>query len=189
MRQSKRTGWGGPREGAGQPRKEPTTVVRLPIDLAEAARRAAAARSGSNSGIGAFLNGVVRTSATSPLVTPSVACGFPSPAEDHLDQALDLNELHGIGRPEIILVRAEGESMTGARIFPGDVVIVNRALEPRNGSIVVACLNGEFTLKTYQRRGGRVTLKAENPAFPNIEVPEAAEFFIWGVVTGSTRVF
>lgn len=67
MRQSKRTGWGGPREGAGPPFKEPTKVVRLPVDLADAARRAAEARGGSGSGIGAFLKGEVRTSASASL--------------------------------------------------------------------------------------------------------------------------
>lgn len=72
MRQSKRTSWGGPREGAGRPPAEPTKVVRLPLDIAEAARRAAAARGGSGSGIGAFLKGEVRTTASAPLVTASV---------------------------------------------------------------------------------------------------------------------
>lgn len=189
MRQSKRTGWGGPREGAGQPRKEPTTVVRLPVDLAEAARRAAAARGGSGSGIGAFLKGEVRVSASAPLVTASVACGFPSPAEDSLERPLDLNELHGIGAPSVFLVRVAGESMTGRGLFPGDVAVVDKAREPKSGCIVVACLNGDFTMKTYLRRAGRVVLKAENPAFPDIEVPAEADFQVWGVVTGSSRVF
>ncbi len=189
MRQSKRTGWGGPREGAGPPFKEPTKVVRLPVDLADAARRAAEARGGSGSGIGAFLKGEVRTSASAPLVTASVACGFPSPAEDHLERPLDLNELHGIGSPSVFLVRVVGESMTGRGLFPGDVAVVDKAKQPRNGSIVVACLNGDFTMKTYHRRGERVTLKAENPAFPNIEVPAEADFQVWGVVTGSSRTF
>lgn len=189
MRQSKRTGWGGPREGAGKPPGEPTKVVRLPVDIAEAARRAAEARGGNASGIGAFLKGEVRTSASAPLVTGSVACGFPSPAEDHLDRALDLNELHGIGRPDVFLVRVAGESMTGRGLFPGDVAIVSKGAPAKNGCIVVACLNGDFTMKTYQKRGNRVKLKAENPAFPDIDVPEEAEFQVWGVVTGLSRTF
>lgn len=181
---------GGPRPNSGRPRKAvPSEVVRLPVDLAEAARRMAAARNGQASGIGAFLQGEARTHATAPLISTSVACGFPSPAEDHLERRLDLNELHGIGLPEVILVRAAGDSMTGRKIFDGDVVIVNRAKEVRHGCIVVACLNGEFTMKTYIKRGKKVILQAENPAFANIEVPELAEFFIWGVVTGVTRVF
>ena len=118
-----------------------------------------------------------------------VACGFPSPAEDHLERPLDLNELHGIGSPSVFLVRVAGESMIGRGLFPGDVAVVDKAKPPRNGCIVVACLNGDFTMKTYHRRGERVTLKAENPAFPNIEVPAEADFQVWGVVTGSSRTF
>lgn len=112
----------------------------------------------------------MRLSASAPLVTASVACGFPSPAEDHLERPLDLNELYRIDSPSVFLVRVAGESMTGRGLFPGDVAVVDKAKPPRNDCIVVACLNGDFTMKTYQRRGERVTLKAENPAFPNIEV-------------------
>ncbi len=180
----------GSRNGVmGRPPSEPTKVVRLPVDLADVARRIAENRSGAGGGIGAFMKGEVRLSASAPLVTASVACGFPSPAEDHLDRALDMNELHGIGRPEVILVRVVGESMTGRGIYPDDIVTVNKALEPRNGCIVVACLNGDFTLKTYFKRKGKIILQPENPAFPVIEVPDAAEFFIWGVVTNCTKVF
>lgn len=178
---------GGPRPNSGRPR-HPTKVLRLPLDIADMAQRLAA-RSGNSSGIGEFLKGEARTKATSPLMTVSVACGFPSPAEDHLEKALDLNELHGIGRTEIFLLRSAGESMIGRGIYPNDILVVNRALEPKNGCIVVACVNGESTLKTFIRRGNRITLQAENPAFPNIDVPEQADFFVWGVVTGITRVF
>lgn len=186
--QHNRPGRGGSRPGTGQPKKAPTKVVRLREDIAEAALWMQN-RGGTAGGIGAFLKGEVRSSATSPLVTASVACGFPSPAEDHLERPIDMNELHGIGRPEVILVRVVGESMTGRGIHPDDIVTVNKALEPRNGCIVVACLNGEFTLKTYFKRGGKVILQPENPAFPVIEVPELADFYIWGVVTNCTRVF
>lgn len=89
----------------------------------------------------------------------------------------------------MFLVRVAGESMIGRGLFPGDIAVVDKAREPKSGCIVVACLNGEFTLKTYLHRGGRVVLQAENPAFPDIEVPEAADFQVWGVVTGSSRVF
>lgn len=184
---------GGARPGAGRKvgsrHAEPTTVVRLPVDLATVARRIAENRSGAGGGVGAFINGEARTSATSPLVSASVACGFPSPAEDHLDRKLCMNEFHGVGRPEVLFIRAVGESMIGRGIFHDDIVTVNKAIEPRNGCIVVACLNGDFLLKTYFKRGGKVILQPENPAFPTIEVPEAADFFIWGVVTNSTKSF
>lgn len=184
---------GGARPGAGRKHgskhAEPTTVLRLPVDLATVARRIAESRNGAGGGVGAFMKGEVRLSASAPLVTASVACGFPSPAEDHLERPLDLNELHGIGSPSVFLVRVAGESMTGRGLFPGDVAVVDKAKPPRNGCIVVACLNGEFTMKTYQRRGECVMLKTENPAFPNIEVPAEADFQVWGVVTGSSRTF
>ncbi len=189
MERRKATGWGGRRDGAGKPRGDPTKIMRLPVDLADAARRAAAARGGNGSGIGAFVKDEVRVSASAPLVTASVACGFPSPAEDSLERALDLNELHGIGRPNVFPVRVAGENMSGRGLFPGDVAIVSKGTAPRNGCIIVACLNGDFTMKTYLRRGGRVILKAETPAFPDIEVPAEADFQVWGVVTGSSRVF
>ncbi len=180
----------GSRNGVmGRPPTEPTKVVRLPVDLADAARRAAEARGGNASGIGAFLKGEARTSASAPLVTASVACGFPSPAEDHLERPLDLNELHGIGRADVFLVRVAGESMIGRGLFPGDVAVVSKATQPRNGCIVVACINGDFTMKTYYRRGNRVKLKAENPAHADIDVPEEADFQVWGVVTGLSRTF
>lgn len=184
---------GGRRPGAGRKpgsrHAEPTTVVRLPVDLAAAARRVAEARGGSGSGIGAFLRSEARSTAAAPLMTEAVACGFPSPAEDSLESPLDLNELHGIGAPSVFLVRVAGESMIGRGLFPGDIAVVDKARAPKSGCIVVACLNGEFTLKTYIRRNGRVILQAENPAFPDIEVPDAADFQVWGVVTGSSRLF
>lgn len=79
--------------------------------------------------------------------------------------------------------------MTGRGLYPGDIAVVDKARQPRSGCIVVACLNGDFTMKTYLRRDGEVILKAENPAYPDIAVPEEAEFQVWGVVTGSSRVF
>ena len=184
------TGRGGARPGSGRrsgSKAPPSKVVRLPVDLAEAARQAAAARGGNASGIGAFLRGEARTDATAPLMSSTVACGFPSPAEDHLERPLDLNELHGIGTPSVFLVRVQGESMRDAGMLPGDVVIVDKSREVQSGNVVVACLNGDFTLKRFIRKRGRIVLHPENPAFPDIEVPEAADFQVWGVVTGLSR--
>ncbi|WP_375462176.1 LexA family protein [uncultured Enterovirga sp.] len=158
------------------------------MEIADQARRMAAARGGSASGIGAFLKGEARTRAKAALVTSTVACGFPSPADDYLDTPLDMNELLGIGLPSVFLVRVAGESMTGAGLYPGDYAVVNKAAEVKSGCIVVACLNGEFTLKRLEKRAGRVVLCPENPAFPEIEVPAEADFSVWGVVTGMSRV-
>lgn len=170
----------------GRPPSEPTKVVRLPVPIADLARRMAA-RGNTSSGIEAFLNVDPRSSAQVPLVTSSIACGFPSPAEADLESPLDFNELLGASLPSVFAVRVAGESMIQAGLFPGDIAVVDRAVPVTPGCIVVACLNGEFTMKTYQKRRGRVILHPENPAFPDIEVPETADFEIWGVVTDSIR--
>lgn len=188
MRQSKRTGWGGPREGAGQPKKEPTTVVRLPVEIADMARRMAA-RGGSSSGIGAFLNVEARTAGAVPFVAGSVACGFPSPAEADLENPLDFNELMSAHLPSVFAVRVTGESMIEAGLFPGDIAVVDKAAPVRSGCVIVACLNGEFTLKRYILKGEQVILRPENEAFSDIPVSPKAEFEIWGVVIRSVRMF
>jgi len=81
------------------------------------------------------------------------------------------------------VVRAEGESMLGAGIFPGDYLVVDRSLTPRPGNIVIAALDGEFTVKRLKRAGGKYLLVPENPAYPTVAVDENSELSIWGVVT------
>ena len=122
-----------------------------------------------------------------PLAGNTVAAGFPSPADDFIDQALDFNKMLVENPAATFAVRVAGQSMTGAGIFPNDIAIVNRARNPVNGSIVVAIVDGEFTLKRYRLKNGQITLQAENPAFPDIEITEGMDFEIWGVVTNSIR--
>ncbi|HPC48368.1 MAG TPA: translesion error-prone DNA polymerase V autoproteolytic subunit, partial [Deltaproteobacteria bacterium] len=94
-----------------------------------------------------------RESLSVPLYTARVSAGFPSPADAFVDGRLDLNE-HLVAHPAAtFFVRVEGTSMIDAGIHPGDILIVDRALEPRNGSVVVAVLDGEFTVKRYRRSG------------------------------------
>lgn len=114
---------------------------------------------------------------------PSVSAGFPSPAEDYVEKNLDLNELLIAHPAATFFVRVEGESMAGAQIHTGDILVVDRALSPANGSIVIAVLNGEFTVKRVQIKGKRLFLVPENPAFTPIEVVKEADFQVWGVVT------
>jgi hypothetical protein len=87
-------------------------------------------------------------------------CGFPSPADDYLDRPLDFNELIIENAAATFAVRVEGESMIGVGIFPGDIAVVNRARQPTDQCIVVALLDGEFTIKRYRRRGARVWIGA-----------------------------
>lgn len=123
-----------------------------------------------------------------PLVG-SVRAGFPSPAEDLGAQPIDLTrEL--ISHPQAtFLLRARGTSMVEAGIFDNDILVVDRAIPPRHGQIVVAVLEGEFTVKTLIRRGASVRLQAANPAFADIVPAPGQSLEIWGVVTAAIRQF
>ncbi len=123
-----------------------------------------------------------------PLVGAVAECGFPSPADDYLDRPLDFNELLIENVPATFAVRIAGDSMIGIGLFPGDIAIVNRAKAVVDGAIVVALVDGEFTLKRYRKRGSRVWLQPENPAFKDIEVLDGMTFEVWGVVTRSIRM-
>lgn len=117
-----------------------------------------------------------------PLYRSQVAAGFPSPADDYLEDSLDLNELLISHPAATFLVRASGESMLGVGIHPGDVMVVDRSVDPSDGKIVIAVVDAELTVKRFRRQAGRVFLQAENPAFPNIDIDEAQDFRVWGVV-------
>ncbi len=118
-----------------------------------------------------------------------IAAGFPSPAEDHAVQRLDLMaEL--IKHPQAtFLLRVRGESMKDAGIFDNDVVLVDRAITPRSGHIVIAVVDGEFVCKTLWQRSGRMKLKAANVTFPDINPADGQTVEIWGVVVASIKQF
>lgn len=179
---------GGRRSGAGRPRGVETKVVRLPVPLADLARRLAdrGIRAGD---VNAFLDVEGHLAQTVPLVGAIAACGFPSPADDYLDRPLDFNELLITHPAATFAVRVSGFSMTGAGIFPGDIAVADRAVTPYHECIVLALLDGEFTIKRYLTKGGTITLHPENPEFRDIVVGEGQEFEIWGVVTNSIRKF
>ena len=117
-----------------------------------------------------------------PLLLTRVPAGFPSPADDYVDQILDLNEFvdADVGT---YYFRCEGESMTGAGIFPGDVLVVKRGAEPRSGDVVIAELDGDFTVKRWVKAGRRMWLMPEADGFPEIEVLPGHELVVYGVVT------
>ena len=118
-----------------------------------------------------------------PLYLAPVSAGFPSPAEDYLDKALDLNELLVAHPAATFYVRASGDSMRDAGIHSGDILVVDRAVEPTHGRVVIAALNGELTVKRLRHTGGRLFLVPENPDYAPLEVAPEASFEIWGVVT------
>jgi len=120
-----------------------------------------------------------------PLFDAGVSAGFPSPAADYEQERLDLNR-HLIKNPAAtFFVRAVGDSMIGAGIHTGDLLIVDRSAEPRDKNIVIAVINGELTVKRLRIRKRRVTLEPENTAYPVQEISEEAEFEVWGVVTSA----
>ena len=177
---------GGRRPGAGRRFKygEPTQPLRVPRSLAPAVERWLAGRGPAP----AAGETVSRPDPAAPplalvLYGARVPAGFPSPAEDHIEGRLDLNR-HLIRHPAAtFFVRASGDSMLGAGIHPGDLLVVDRSLEPTHGKVVIAVVDGELTVKRLDIRDGRVRLLAENDRYPPIACAEDADLRIWGVVT------
>ncbi len=118
-----------------------------------------------------------------PLYAARVAAGFPSPADDYIEGKLDLNQ-HLVKHPAAtFFVRVEGDSMIGAGIHSGDILVVDRSLKPCHGKIVIAVLDGELTVKRLEQRKGVLRLLPENNSYQAIEITDAMDFTIWGVVT------
>ena len=118
-----------------------------------------------------------------PLLLSRVAAGFPSPAEDYVEQFLDLND-HLITHPAAtFFVRAVGYSMADAGIHPGDLLVVDRSAQVLDGDVAVCRLDGEFTVKRFRRRRDGIVLEPANGAHQSIAVSPHAEFEIWGKVT------
>ncbi|MDO5878142.1 MULTISPECIES: translesion error-prone DNA polymerase V autoproteolytic subunit [Paenarthrobacter] len=116
-----------------------------------------------------------------PLAPVAVAAGYPSPAQDYFQDRIDLNEHLFKDVTNTVIVRIVGQSMEQAGISDGDELVVNRALEPTDGSVVVAVLDGELTIKRLRITPSGVVLQADNPTFPDIKVPASADLSIFGV--------
>jgi len=118
-------------------------------------------------------------------VDGGIKAGFPSPAQDYLDAAIDLNrEL--VRHPESTFYgKIKGLSMQDARLYDGDIVVIDKSLQPRSGDIVVCSIDGEFTIKTLEMEGEVIWLVPANKDFPRIKVTKENDFQIWGVVTSS----
>lgn len=176
---------GGARLGAGRPAnsgpyREPTQVMRVPLSLTPQLRAWLAAHA---AGAEARPCALAPPRLPRPLYASRVQAGFPSPADDYVEGVLDLNE-HLIRHPAATyFVRATGDSMLGAGIHPGDLLVVDRAIEPTDGRVVIAVLDGELTVKRLRLRDGLVQLVPENPAYTPITLASDAELIVWGVVT------
>ncbi|MDP8268091.1 MAG: translesion error-prone DNA polymerase V autoproteolytic subunit [Candidatus Tenebribacter davisii] len=129
-----------------------------------------------------IFNCKISTSLPRPLLGNEVPAGFPSPAQDYIEENLDLNE-HLISHPSATyFVKVEGYSMVDAGIYPGDILIVDRAIEATHKKIVIAIVDGELTVKRLYKKNGKWFLAPENPEFESLEITRDINFHIWGVV-------
>jgi DNA polymerase V len=118
-----------------------------------------------------------------PLYFFPVAAGFPSPAEDYIQEELDLHKLVVRNQAATFFLRVSGDSMLGAGIHDGDLLVVDRSRNPESGKIVIAAWDGELTVKRLEIRNRRIFLIPDNPDYPEFEVTDKEDAVIWGVVT------
>jgi len=124
-----------------------------------------------------------------PLFSTSIPAGFPSPAADYTEDGLDFNELLVKRKAATYCLKVTGESMSGAGIFPDDILVVDRSIRPEKGDIIVAALNGDFTVKRLFRQHGSIILHPENPDYGDIHVGPEEDFTVFGVVTSVVRQY
>ncbi|RZK60229.1 MAG: translesion error-prone DNA polymerase V autoproteolytic subunit [Pedobacter sp.] len=117
-----------------------------------------------------------------PLFTERIHAGFESPAADYEEASIDLNDYVSKYPEATFFARVEGDCMIGSGIFPDDMLVVDRSLEEQNGDVVVGEINGEFVLRSYFKKGGKVFLMPDNKFYKPIELNEDSKFLIWGVV-------
>ncbi|HIJ56193.1 MAG TPA: translesion error-prone DNA polymerase V autoproteolytic subunit [Deltaproteobacteria bacterium] len=123
------------------------------------------------------------TACARPLFMVPVAAGFPSPAEDYLEGKLDLNKYLIKHPAATFFVRVTGDSMIAAGIHPGDILIVDRSIEPADKKVVIAVIEGELTVKRIRRLKGKILLMPENENYKPLQINAEMNFEIWGVVT------
>lgn len=183
---------GGRREGAGRPQGsgrygEPTKAMRIPQSLVNSLQQFLAEYNpaeGVDFSAFAFKNKIVPLNQPLPFYEQKIAAGFPSPVDDYIETALDLSQ-HLVKNPATTFyVRAQGDSMINCGIYSNDLLMVDRSLTPQNGSVIIASVNNEFTVKRLRlEKNNQVSLMPENENYTPIHVTEEIEFRIWGVVT------
>ncbi len=190
---------GGKRPGAGRKpgnsMAQPTTVIRVPVNTAGTIKDFVSTLKGKHSLQGQV--GVVdliqfaqaKQRVIFPFYTSKVAAGFPSPADDHVEQRLNPSDYLVENDTTTFFVRVKGDSMIEAGIFDNDVLVIDRSRTQQTGDIVLAVLDGEFTVKTLDWSRKSVKLIPANRNYPVIEIKKGQSLEIWGVVTGSMRKF
>jgi DNA polymerase V len=116
-----------------------------------------------------------------------ISCGFPSPADDHLDEAIDLNRECIKNKSSTFFGRVSGDSMIDAGLEDGDLLVIDKSLKPKDGNIAVCFIDGEFTVKRIKIEKDRIWLIAENKNYDPIEVTENNELAIWGIVVNAVK--
>ena len=125
-----------------------------------------------------------------PYLLSRISAGFPSPADDYIENNLSLSELLIRNHLSTFLMKTSGDSMMDVGINDGDILVVDRSIEPKNRDIVIAILEGNLTVKRLLfKTNGSVVLKSENTAYKDIKIPELADLEIWGVVTSAIHQF
>ena len=136
------------------------------------------------------MNDIVQPSCNVTYMTSKVSAGFPSPADDYLENNLNLDKLLIKNRPSTFLIRAGGDSMINIGIYDGDILIVDRSLDAKSKDIVIASIFGELTVKKLILDvHGNPQLKSENELYSNIEIKNKEDLIIWGVVTSVIHQF
>ena len=191
---------GGSRPGAGRKPGgglygEPTTVLRVPDSQAATIRDFLAAlnqkrqREAQDNVVELAELTPDNRKMVLPLYSTKVMAGFPSPADDHIERRLNPSDYLVDNDGETFFVRVKGDSMIDAGIFEDDVLVIDRSRLPQIGDIVLAVLDGEFTVETLGKSKSNPRLIPANKHYPAIEVKEGQSFEVWGVVTGSMRKF
>ena len=134
-----------------------------------------------------FLGPLAQGGVGLPLCSFKIPAGFPSPAADHIEKVISLDQVLNVRAPHVYLASIDGDSMQGVGIFSGDLAVIDRSIEPVHGHIVVALLNNEPVCKRLCKRGREVILLSENPKSPARYVLEGDELAIWGVITSTVR--
>ena len=193
---------GGKRENAGRPLGqgkygEPTVTMRIPQsqgatikNFLDAYQRKRTGSDNEATNVDEFFIPSISDQPTLlPLFSTKVAAGFPSPAADYEDKRLDINEYLVRNPVSTFFFSVQGDSMEGAEIFDGDILVVDKSVRPKHGHIVVAFVDGQRLVKRLYRRAGRVALVAESPNYPTLDIGEEQELVIWGVVVGKFKRF
>ena len=185
---------GGVRKGAGRKKDsglyaEATKVVRIPISRISEVKNFLLSTKKTNFSIADFIQPSIQKPIPITLFSHKVPAGFPSPADDHAESRLDLNEYLINQAESTFFVRIKGDSMVDAGILDNDIVIVDRSKSAAINDIVLASIDGEFTVKVLTKNNKGPYLMPANKEFKPIYIEEGSQFEIWGVVTGSVRKF